>query len=54
MMLETGRLSEAEFDAKEAELLDRLDALEGQEEPADEADSEEIEPLNGPDENRSP
>ena len=30
MMLETGRISEAEFDAREAELLDRLDGLENQ------------------------
>lgn len=28
MMLETGGITEEEFDAKEAELLDRLDALE--------------------------
>jgi cytochrome c-type biogenesis protein CcmH/NrfG len=38
MQLETGRISEEEFDAREAELLDRLDALEGQEEPADDED----------------
>lgn len=29
MMLETGKISEAEFDEREALLLDRLDALEG-------------------------
>ena len=28
MMLETDRISEAEFDSREAELLDRLDELE--------------------------
>jgi len=28
MMLETGRISEAEFDLREKELLDRLDELE--------------------------
>lgn len=27
MMLETGRISESEFDAREKELLDRLDSL---------------------------
>ncbi len=29
MMLETGRLSEAQFNAREKELLDRLDLVEG-------------------------
>jgi len=28
MMLETGRITEAEFDAKEVELLDRLDEIQ--------------------------
>jgi hypothetical protein len=28
MMLESGRITEAEFDIREAELLDRLDAVE--------------------------
>lgn len=31
MMLETGRISEKEFEAKERELLDRLDQIEEQE-----------------------
>lgn len=31
MMLETGRITEAEFDSRESELLDRLEELEGQE-----------------------
>jgi len=29
MMLETGRITEAEFDAQEGELLDRLDEVQG-------------------------
>jgi hypothetical protein len=29
MMLETGRLSEAEFETREKELLDRLDEIQG-------------------------
>lgn len=52
MMLETGRISEAEFDAKEAELLDRLDALEGPVEPVEGAYLQETEPPNGADESR--
>lgn len=36
MMLETGKISEAEFDERETILLDRLDTLEG-----DEAEQEE-------------
>ena len=31
MMLETGRITEAEFDAREKKLLDRLDEIEGRE-----------------------
>jgi hypothetical protein len=31
MMLETGRISEAEFDAREKELLDRLDRIQERE-----------------------
>jgi hypothetical protein len=31
MMLETGRITEAEFNAREKELLDRLDRIEQQE-----------------------
>lgn len=31
MMLETGRINEADFDRREKELLDRLDALEAAE-----------------------
>lgn len=30
MMLETGRITQEEFDAKETELLDRLDALDAE------------------------
>ena len=47
MQLETGRITEAEFDAEEQLLLDRLDAidsrLEGEEEPAasDSAEAED-------------
>lgn len=43
MMLETGRISEAEFDALEQQLLDRLDAMQQREtagkEPAGDAPS---------------
>ncbi|MDS4059779.1 MAG: gas vesicle protein GvpG [Candidatus Contendobacter sp.] len=39
--LETGTLSEAEFDAREKVLLDRLDALQGAEDQEDEADPDE-------------
>ena len=39
--LETGTLSEAEFDAREKVLLDRLDALQGNEDPEGEADLDE-------------
>lgn len=31
MMLETGRITEEEFDSREKELLDRLDAIRGEE-----------------------
>ncbi len=33
MKLETGRITEAEFEAQEQKLLDRLDSLQAQEEP---------------------
>lgn len=36
MMLETERITEAEFDAREKELLDRLDNLKGSEDEAEE------------------
>ncbi len=39
MMLETGKISEAEFDERETMLLDRLDALEGDEIEQQEADN---------------
>jgi hypothetical protein len=41
MMLETGKITETEFDEMEEVLLDRLDALEGDETPSDEADDDE-------------
>lgn len=46
MMLETGRISESEFEAREKELLDRLDALQErasriEEEPEDPEDNPE-------------
>jgi hypothetical protein len=40
MMLETGRMTEAEFDAKEKALLDRLDAIK-EREGGEEEDAEE-------------
>jgi len=40
MMLETGRITEAEFDAREKELLDRLDEIEERGSPI-ERESEE-------------
>ncbi len=44
MMLETDRISEAEFNAREKELLDRLDKLNDQgEQPDEEEDAEEEE-----------
>ena len=39
MRLETGKITEAEFDAKEGELLDRLDAAESRD-AGDQADTE--------------
>ena len=39
MMLETGKISEAEFDERETMLLDWLDALEGDEIEQEEADN---------------
>lgn len=45
MMLETGQMTEAEFDAAEKTLLDRLDAIkerEGSEEEDDEDDEEVV------------
>lgn len=39
MMLETGKISEAEFDERETILLDRLDTLEGDEAEQEEAGS---------------
>lgn len=36
MMLETERITEAEFDAREKELLDRLDNLKGSEDEEEE------------------
>lgn len=47
MMLETGRISEAEFDAREKELLDRLDALESPPVEYALAPPEETEPPGG-------
>ncbi len=39
MMLETGRLGEAEFNAREKELLDRLDRIEERENGSNQASS---------------
>jgi hypothetical protein len=38
MQLETGRITEAEFDAREKLLLDRLDAIESRREDEDETE----------------
>ncbi len=38
LMLETGKITEAEFDAQEKELLDRLDAIEARGSEAEEED----------------
>jgi hypothetical protein len=38
MQLETGRITEAEFDSKEKLLLDRLDAIESRQEDEDETE----------------
>lgn len=40
MMLETGKITEAEFDEREEGLLDWLDALEGEETAQDDADDD--------------
>jgi len=51
MQLETGKISEQEFDAQEKILLDRLDAIEdGSEEDEDEAEEPES---GGPDESHT-
>jgi hypothetical protein len=42
MMLETGQMTEAEFDVAEKTLLDRLDAIKEGEESAEEEDEDEI------------
>ncbi len=41
MMLETGRITEAEFDARERTLLDRLETVQDRESEPDEEDDEE-------------
>ena len=41
MMLETGQMTEAEFDAAEKALLDRLDAIKEREDSGEEDDSED-------------
>ena len=41
MMLETGKMTEAEFDAAEKALLDRLDAINEREGSGEEDDSED-------------
>lgn len=41
MRLETGRITEAEFDARERTLLDRLEAIRERESEPDEEDREE-------------
>jgi len=41
MMLETGKMTEAEFDAAEKALLDRLDAINEREGSGEEDDNEE-------------
>lgn len=51
MMLETGRITEAEFDSREAALLDRLDQLQEEREMlgrADEGDEMEPDLEDGP------
>jgi hypothetical protein len=55
MQLETGRITEAEFDAAEKHLLDRLDAIESRKEDegeTDEPDDDENE-MEVPDEDNS-
>ncbi|MBI3626132.1 MAG: gas vesicle protein GvpG [Candidatus Rokubacteria bacterium] len=41
MMLETGRITEAEFDARERTLLDRLEAVQDRESEPDEEEDDE-------------
>ena len=43
MMLETGRITEAEFDARERTLLDRLEAVQDRESEPDEEEEEDDE-----------
>ncbi len=47
MMLETGRVTEAEFDARERALLDRLEAIRERESGPDEEDVDEEEADDG-------
>ena len=50
MMLETGRITEAEFDARERTLLDRLEAVQDREsEPDEEEDEGEVDEANDED-----
>ena len=42
MMLETGQMTEAEFDAAEKTLLDRLDAIKEGDDSGEEEDEDEI------------
>lgn len=41
MMLETGRITEADFDARERTLLDRLEAVQDRESESDEEEDDE-------------
>ena len=41
MMLETGRITEAEFDEREAELLDLLDEIQGRADAGEDAPNED-------------
>ncbi len=41
MMLETGKITESEFDAREKELLDRLDEIQGEETDIEDDNREE-------------
>lgn len=43
MLLETGRITEAEFDAEEGPLLDRLDELENEEQGAPDVPTQSLE-----------
>lgn len=43
MMLETGKVTEAEFDARERPLLDRLEAIQARESEPDEEEGEDQE-----------